>query len=113
MLREAAKKMSCEDVVEFLEYEGFADVAQKVQDNKDNGEIVFEVIKKREVKELENLGLKTEVDRLRFCVLFKRHLFGKKSKIATMYGPKQLAEFSRGTAYGKMFAQVSLKYNLT
>ena len=106
ILDEAAKKMSCEDVAMFLEEEGFVEVAKKVQDNKDDGEIVFEVIKKFEVDELEDVGLNTEVDRLRFCVLFKRKLSGNKSEIATVYGPKQLAEFLLGIARGKKFAQV-------
>ena len=33
-------------------------------------------------------------------------MFGKKSDIATMYGPKELAEFLQGIARGKKFAQV-------
>ena len=107
VLEKAAKNMSYEDVAEFLEKEGFLHVAKKIQNNKDDGEIVFEVVKKCEVEELEELGLKTEVDRLRFCVLFKRHLSGKKSEIATMYAPKQLAESLNGIPQCKMFAQVS------
>ena len=106
MLDDAAKKMSYEDVAQFLEDEGFVDVANKVRDNKDDGEIVFEVVKTCDVEELEYLGLKTEIDRLRFCVLFKRKLSGKKSKIAAMCGPKQLAEFLLGKARCKKFAQV-------
>ena len=107
VLEETAKKMSCEDVAHFLESEGFVDVAKQVRNNKDEGEIIYEMIKQCEMKELEDLGLKSEVDRLRFCVLFKRHLFGKKSNIATVYGPKQLAEFLNGIARGKKFAQVN------
>ena len=106
VLEEAAKNRSCEDVVHFLENEGFFDVAQKVQSNKDDGEVIYEVVKQSDIEELEDLGLKSEVDKLRFCVLFKRHLSGKTSKIATMYGPKQLAEFLQGIARGKKFAQV-------
>ena len=108
MLREVAKNMSCEDVAQFLETEGFVDVAQKVRDNRDDGEVIYEVVTQSDMEELENLELKSEIDRLRFCVLFKRYLSGKKTEIATMYGPKQLAEFLQAIAHGKMYAQVRL-----
>ena len=105
-LEQAAKNMSCDDIAQFLESEGFVDVAQKIRDNKDKVQSIFELVKQWEIEQLEDLGLKTEVDKLRFSVLFKRHLAGKKSEIATLYGPKQLAEFLQGIARGKKFAQV-------
>ena len=108
MLDKAAKNMSYEDIAEFLENEGLVDVAKNVRDNKDEGEIIYEMVKQSDTEELAHLGLNTEVDRLRFCVLFKRQLFGKKSRTATIYGPKQLAEFLRGIEHGEMFAQVKL-----
>ena len=34
-LEQAAKNMSCDDIAQFLESEGFVDVAQKIRDNKE------------------------------------------------------------------------------
>ena len=104
---EDVETISYQDVAEFLENEEFIDVAITLRDNTVKRESIFEIVKRGDTEELEDLGLKSEVERLRFSVLFKRNVFGKKSDIATMYGPKELAEFLQGIARGKKFAQVS------
>ena len=109
-LEKVADTMTSEDVAQFLDKEGFVETAQIVRKNNDNGSTLYDVTQRRDSEELGEFGITQEVDKLRFCVLFRRELTIKAglqpSLAAVKYEPKELAKLLKGVQRTERFAEV-------
>ena len=102
--------MTSEDVAQFLDKEGFTESAQIVRENDDNGSTLYSVTQQHNIKELAKFGVITELDKLKFCVIFRRELTIRAglelSVAAAKYGPKELAKFLKEIRRAEPFAKV-------
>ena len=103
-LAEEASKLSYEDVAEFLEKIGLRSSADIVRENNFTGDIIY--LAMNEDSSLEDLGITTAIERLRFRVLFKRELSGTISMAANKFSPKTLADICRSVQKLEIYAQV-------
>ena len=104
--------MLSEDVAQFLDSKGFTESAQIVRENDDDGRSLYSVTLRHNSEELKLFNITKEIDKLRFCVLFRRELTIRAGLAihiaAAKYGPKELAEFLSGVQRAKPFAKVIL-----
>ena len=104
-MAEEASKLSYEDVAEFLEKIGLKNSADIVIENNFTGDIIY--LAMNEDSSLEDLGITTAIERLRFRVLFKRELSGTISMAANKFSPKTLADICRSVQKLETYAQVT------
>ena len=104
-LAEEASKLSYEDVAEFLEKIGLKNSADIVKENNFTGDIIYPAM--NEDSSLEDLGITTAIERLRFRVLFKRKLSGTISMAANEFPPKIVAEICCSVQKLESYAQVT------
>ena len=107
-LAEEASKLSDEDVAEFLERIGLKNSADIVRENKFTGDFIYPAM--NEDGSLEELGITTPIEKLRFCVLFKRKLSGTISMTADEFPPKIVAEICHSVQKLEAYAQVIFYY---
>ena len=107
-MAEEASKLSDEDVAEFLERIGLKHSADIVRENKFTGDIIYPAM--NEDSSLEDLGITTPIERLRFRVLFKRELSGTISMVANEFPPQKIAEICYSVQKLETYAQVTFCY---
>ena len=105
-LAQKASKLSHEHVQEFLERIRLKSSADIVRENNYTGHIIYPAI--NDDDSLKDLDMTTPIERLQFCVLFKRELSGTISAAPSAFTPNEIAEICHSVNSLKTYAQITL-----
>ena len=95
-MKETAKKTSVEDMISFLEDARFqASVIDTIKELSLTGEMLYEAMDDDD--QLRSIEIHRPHEILKFRVLFKRYLLGKKLKIAELFTVADVAAFFRAS----------------